>query len=83
MPRFFFHLRNRNEIAREVEGIDLLDAKAARLFAMKTALDILEDAARHRANPPEFFLIDDDSGQEVMRLPFKDMLLGEHAQSPN
>ena len=52
----------------------MLDAKAARILATEAALDIIADAAEHMTNPPELFIVDDDSGRQVLTLPFKDVV---------
>jgi hypothetical protein len=44
MPRYFFHIRDRELLIRDEEGIELEDADAARKEAERSMVDSLNDA---------------------------------------
>ena len=46
MPKFYFHVRNGNELIEDPEGMDLPNVVAARVEAIEAARDIMADKVR-------------------------------------
>ena len=72
MPRFFFHVID-DFVSRDDEGLDLADAGAARQAALAGARAMMCDqlaegrlALHHRIE------VRDETGEEVLNLPFAD-----------
>jgi hypothetical protein len=66
MRRFYFHLRNGDELLPDDEGIDLPDFSAAKREAVLAARELLAEAIRSdRQKIPDAFVIADESGQTL------------------
>ncbi len=77
MPRFFFHISNKDIVAEDCEGIDLPDLHAA----LERVLDMYRQLA---LNPSEAhgleFIITDSSGHVLLRVPVPER---QHRSWPN
>jgi hypothetical protein len=75
MARFYINFRNGNEIAKDDEGQDLPGLEEARAAALVSAREILADNVKAGAkNPLQAVIITDESGQEIMTIPAKEVL---------
>src|SRR5258708_1004810 len=75
MRRFYFHLRARDELVPDDEGIDLPDFSAARREAIEAARELLAEAIKEgRAEVPEAFVIADEDGREIDTVPLAAVL---------
>ncbi|MGC4407825.1 hypothetical protein D4A92_10950 [Rhizobium rosettiformans] len=50
MQRYFFHIRERNELELDVEGVEFLDDAAARCGAISAAKEMVVEAVVGDAN---------------------------------
>jgi hypothetical protein len=79
MPRYYFHIRNADDMARDEEGTDLPDLDSAHNAALMCARELLAIAVEEGADRmPESILITDASGREVGRVDIR----GGLAESP-
>jgi hypothetical protein len=75
MARFYINFRNGNEIAKDDEGQDLPGLEEARAAALVSAREILADNVKAGAkNPLQAVIITDETGQEIMTIPAKEVL---------
>ena len=75
MARFYINFRNGDEIAKDDEGQDLPGLEEARAAALVSAREILADNVKAGAkNPLQAVIITDESGQEIMTIPAKEVL---------
>ncbi len=74
MQRFYFHVRRGDEIAPDTDGEALPDVSAARNEALKVAREMLAEAIKYDACPPEYIEVADDSGRTVLILAIADLL---------
>ena len=66
MPRFFFHISNKDILAEDCEGVDLLDLYAALERVLDTYRELaLEPSEAHGLE----FIIADSSGRVLLRVP--------------
>jgi hypothetical protein len=73
--RFYFHLRQDDELIRDEEGIDLPDISAAHHEAVLSARELLAEAIKDgRSNIPIAFVIADEAGRTVGTLPLAAVL---------
>jgi hypothetical protein len=71
MGRFYFHLKEGNELIPDEDGIELPDVAAATREALLTARELLADAIKAgRPKVPEALMIADEAGRTVEILPF-------------
>lgn len=78
MPRFFFHIRDGDELIEDPDGTVLPDLEAARLEAIEGARAVL--AAKVLAGKVidgQKFEITDESGNVLELMPFKSALIFE------
>jgi hypothetical protein len=74
MPRFFFNLRNREEVP-DPEGLILSDAGAARQEAVRAARDIMAEEVRHGRLPLlKQIEVTDENGQPIFAVPFREAI---------
>jgi hypothetical protein len=71
MPRFFFHIRDGDRLIQDEEGQDHADAEEVRLTAVRSAREMLSQAAlRGEAATIQYRLeIVDEAGREVLTMP--------------
>jgi hypothetical protein len=75
MPRFYFHIRNADEMTLDDEGTDLPDLNAARELAMASARELLANAIKEgRGRVPEGIVIADAFGRELATVPIRDVV---------
>jgi hypothetical protein len=80
MPRFFFHVRDRNLTIFDTEGSELPDLDVALVAAAANAREIIADGWQHgRIEPDRWFEIVDDSGVVLAEVHFRDFLGGDTA----
>jgi hypothetical protein len=70
MNRFYFHIKQGEQIVHDDEGLELPNIDAAKNEAIRGARDILSDAIKSGSSKvPEALLVADDSGQTVAFVP--------------
>lgn len=70
MPRFYFHVHDGQSLL-DTEGSPMLDARAARIAALRFAGEILkDDACRISSNGGFRIEVTDDASHSVLRLSF-------------
>jgi hypothetical protein len=75
MPLFFINFRRDDQISKDDVGIDLPSLKEAGEAALVSAREILADTIKSGAKDPiQAVMITDESGQELMTIPAKDVL---------
>jgi uncharacterized protein DUF6894 len=75
MPRYYFHIRNDDDIALDEEGSDLPDLNAASRQALASAGELLANAIKEGKEPvAESIVIADANGQELLSVPLKQAL---------
>jgi hypothetical protein len=75
MPRFFINFQTVDWLDKDEAGIDLPSLEEAQAAALISAREILADNVRGSAkNPLQVVIITNESGQELMRIPAKDVL---------
>ncbi len=75
MPRYYFHIRNADDVALDEEGTDLPELNAAHREALAPAGELLAKAIKEGKNVvPESIVIADANGQELMSVPLKHAL---------
>jgi hypothetical protein len=75
MGRFYFHLRQGDQLIRDDEGLDLPDLAAAQHEAVAAARELLAEAVK-RGTPsvPDAFVIADEAGRTLGTLPLAAVL---------
>jgi hypothetical protein len=74
MPRYYFHIRNADDMARDEEGTDLPDLDSAHEAALACARELSAIADKEGAGMPESISISDASGREVATVDIRDVL---------
>ena len=75
MPHFFINFQTVDWLDKDEAGVNLPNLEEARTAALVSAREILADNVKGGArNPLQFVIITDESGQELMRIPAKDVL---------
>jgi hypothetical protein len=75
MPRYYFHIRNVDDVALDEEGTDLPDLTTARRQALASARELLANAIKEGKEPiSESVVIADANGQELMSVPLTQAL---------
>jgi hypothetical protein len=70
MARFYFHVREMDQLVADDEGIELPDKKAAVREAQQGARELLAEAIKmDKDRVPEAFVIADEQGREIATLP--------------
>jgi hypothetical protein len=73
--RFYFHLRQDDELIRDEEGTDLPDISAAHHEAVLAARELLAEAIKDgKSHVPIAFVIADEAGRTVDTLPLAAVL---------
>ena len=75
MGRFYFHLKDGDELIHDDEGIELPNVEAATREALLSARELLANAIKD-GNPkvPEAFVIADEAGRILRVLPMVEVL---------
>lgn len=77
MPRFFFHLRDGDDLTMDSEGTDLPDVEAARAAAIPAARDMLAEGIRRDGRlGRQNFEISDETGTVLATVPFRSAIEG-------
>jgi hypothetical protein len=72
MPRYYFHVRGRDGLRRDVDGIELADLQAARARAVKRACEIWSAHPPQPGSNDDAFEIADEAGRTVLTVPFSE-----------
>ena len=74
--RYYFHLREEDGYVIDDEGLELADLNAARAAATEGARSVIAAEAMAGRLPLRTIIeVDDEQGQRVLDLPFKDAVL--------
>jgi len=75
MGRFYFHLKQNNELLPDEEGIELPSVEAARTEALKTVRELVSQAiTAGKPNVPEALVIADEAGRTLEIVPLASVL---------
>lgn len=75
MPRYFFHIRQGDELFTDDEGEELADLNAVRNEAVESARELMaDDVAQGRPSELRVFEVTDEHGNTVLTLPFEDAI---------
>ena len=75
MPRYYFHIRNVDDVALDEEGTDLPDLNTVCRQALASARELLANAIKEGKEPiSESVVIADANGQELMSVPLTQAL---------
>ena len=75
MGRFYFHLRNGDELIQDDEGQDLPDVSEALREALLAARELLAEAIKHgKERLPDALVVADESGQAIETVPITAVL---------
>lgn len=75
MPRYYFHIRNADDMARDEEGTDLPDVDSVHKAALVCARELMAIADKEGADRRrESISITDASGREVATVDIRDVL---------
>jgi hypothetical protein len=81
MPKFLFHLRSRDEVLMDDEGIDYVSADAAMQACPDIARDLIaEDVKSGAIDLEQWIVITDNAGQVISEYPFVLALEFRHAE---
>jgi len=70
MPRYFFHLRQGDEMLQDLEGQELRDADEAWAAAKAAAASLMKNKFERPVNWAEMaFEVQDESGEIVLEFP--------------
>jgi hypothetical protein len=72
MPRYYFHVRQGNDLRKDGEGVDLPDLQAARATALNLACQRWSDAPPDTDHNDQTFEISDEAGRTVLTVPFSE-----------
>jgi hypothetical protein len=76
MPLFFINFRTGDQISKDDVGIELPGPEEARATALASAREILADSVKSGTkNSPEAVTITDESGQELLTIAAREVLL--------
>ena len=77
MARFYFHLKDGEELLTDDDGVDLPDVSHAKHEAIQSARELLAEAIKTgRPEVPEAFVISDEAGRTLFELPMVEVLPG-------
>jgi len=83
VPLYFFHLRDGEDLLRDLDGTELADEQAVRSLALKFARMLIGVGAMEGGVPLHLALeVHDEEGNVCVDLPFKDAVELIHAESP-
>ncbi|MBX9457883.1 MAG: hypothetical protein KL863_18750 [Rhizobium sp.] len=75
MPRFYFHVRDGDELIEDPEGIEMPGSDAAEAEATTAARELLAEQLKFgSALDSRAFEILDEKGEKVLSLPFRSVL---------
>jgi hypothetical protein len=75
MPRYYFHIRNADDIALDDEGTNCADLNVARRQAFASARELLANAIKEGKEPvAESVVIADADGHELLNVPLEHAL---------
>jgi hypothetical protein len=75
MPRYFFHIKDKEETIRDEEGIELHGLDAVHEEVTESAREMMSDDVRQGSGPDgRTFVVTDEQGQTVLTFPFKDAI---------
>jgi hypothetical protein len=82
LPRYFFHIRDADEIVRDIDGIEMPDLRAARMEARANArallIEALLDGQLHKGHLYRWEIeIANDAGKVIETLPVRALLYDE------
>ena len=72
MPRYYFHVQSKGDLARDPHGSDLPDIEAARKEAVKRACRAWSERPPESTHNDDTFEIANASGEVVLRVPFSE-----------
>ena len=70
MPRYFFHIRDGNDLTKDSEGLDLPDLDAARAQALERACRIWSERPPEPGRNNQTFEVTDEAGAVVLTVDF-------------
>jgi hypothetical protein len=74
--RYYFHLREEDGYVIDDEGLELADENAAKIAATEGARSVIAAEAMAGRLPLRTIIeVDDERGQRVLDLPFKDAVM--------
>jgi hypothetical protein len=75
VPRYFFHIRDGDELIEDFEGSEFPDLETAKAEALETALDIIAERVRSSVDlDGRAFEIADEDGIVLAVIPLREML---------
>ncbi|WP_337269100.1 DUF6894 family protein [Oryzifoliimicrobium ureilyticus] len=75
MPRYYFHIREGDDLAHDDEGLDLPDLETAQKEALEAARDMLVELIRSGLPVNgQCFEICDEKGKVLQVVPFRKVL---------
>ncbi|CCM75127.1 DUF6894 family protein [Rhizobium mesoamericanum] len=75
MTRYFFHVRDGDDLVEDTEGVELWDSTSAREEAIRAAREMLaEKLLSGERVDGELFEVTDESGRVVETIPFKSVM---------
>jgi hypothetical protein len=76
MPLYYLHIRHRNELEEDPDGMELPDIDAAMAEALKVARELTAEMPGYDGST--VIEIADGDGQTILTLPFSDALRPKH-----
>jgi hypothetical protein len=75
VPRFFFHIRDNEDLVEDLEGVEMASVQTARDEAVKAAREMLaERLLRGETVDGQTFEICDEMGTKLFSVPFKSVI---------
>jgi hypothetical protein len=75
MPRFYISFQTTKGLQKDDDGLDLPGLEEARAAALVSAREVLADEIKHPTDQPIVaVVITNEHGQELARIPAKDVL---------
>ncbi|MDQ0558665.1 hypothetical protein QO004_000440 [Rhizobium mesoamericanum] len=75
MTRYFFHIRDGDDLVEDTDGVELPDHASAREEAVRAAREMLaEKLLLGERIDGELFEVTDESGRVVETIPFKSVM---------
>jgi hypothetical protein len=72
MPRYFFHIRDKNSFKSDEVGQEFPDLEAARAEALRDAKELWSDLSRDVARETAVIEIADETGETVLTVLFRE-----------
>ncbi|EJC64658.1 hypothetical protein Rleg5DRAFT_1412 [Rhizobium leguminosarum bv. viciae WSM1455] len=71
MTRFYFHIRDGDQVERDLEGIEFSNVQAAEQEALMAAREMVAELVMQGQRiEGKIFEIDDENGNRVLAVPF-------------